>query len=64
MNYNVCSTCWAANGRAGMLINNECLNCYDTRETGAITIHANLERTEEEIKKTISIIDNKNNNTV
>lgn len=58
MTFNTCKTCGANNGRAGMLINDDCLNCYDTRTTGAVTIHSSLIRTEEEIKKTIGIVDN------
>ena len=56
MQYNVCKTCGAKDGRAGLLINDECQNCYDTRNTGKITIHANLARTDEEIQKTFAII--------
>lgn len=58
MTHNTCKTCGANNGRAGMLINEECLNCHDTRRTGTITIHANLERTEDERGKTMNIIKN------
>lgn len=56
MQYNKCKTCEANNGRAGMLINDECLNCYETRETGKIVIHANLKRTDNEIEKTMDIL--------
>lgn len=66
MGYNICKTCGAADGRAGMLVNDECLNCYDTRDTGTVSIHLNLERTEEELKKTMAIIENKDtiNNSI
>ena len=66
MKYNVCSTCGAKDGRAGMLIDTkdgngaECLNCYDTRKSGEITLHGNLSRTEDEIKKTFKILDSGN----
>jgi hypothetical protein len=56
MQHNVCKTCGANNGRAGMLINDECLNCYDTRTTGEITIHSSLTRTPEEIENTMGIL--------
>jgi len=74
MEYNICGTCGAKDGRAGLLIgsnlNNrgnrfctesvafvsECGNCYDTRESGSITIHTNLIRTDEEIQRTMNII--------
>lgn len=64
MEYNECANCGANEGRAGMLIGNNsieksdfCLNCNDTRETGEVVIHANLIRTEEEIAKTISLVE-------
>lgn len=62
MQYNVCETCGASNGRAGNLISmtgespSECMNCYDTRRTGDLTIHANLNRTQEELAKTTAIL--------
>lgn len=56
MEYNVCKTCNAKNGRAGLLINDECENCYDTRKTGEIVIHVNLPRTNEEIQRTMNIL--------
>lgn len=63
MEYNVCGTCGAKDGRAGLLIGDgtlsECLNCHDTRKTGIITIHSNLIRTDEEITKTMKILDTK-----
>ena len=56
MHYNVCKTCGADEGRAGMLINGECLNCHDTRLDSAVVIHAHLRRTDEEVAKTFAII--------
>ena len=63
MEYNTCGTCGAKDGRAGLLIgsdlNNhiqECGNCYDTRKSGDIIIHMNLIRTDEEIQKTMNIL--------
>jgi len=56
MEFNQCKTCGANNGRAGTLIDGECLNCHDTRETGAGCVHENLQRTPEELKKTFAII--------
>lgn len=58
MEYNTCKTCGANNGRAGLLINDECKNCHDTRKSGDIVVHAGLSRTEEELKKTFQIPDN------
>jgi hypothetical protein len=54
--YNVCSTCGAKDGRAGMLINGDCENCHDTRKTGEVVVHTNLSRTPEELQKTASIL--------
>jgi hypothetical protein len=54
--YNVCSTCGAKDGRAGTLINGDCQNCYDTRKTGEVVVHADLSRTPEELQKTMSIL--------
>jgi hypothetical protein len=59
MQYNVCKTCGAKDGRAGLLLNWECLNCHDTRKSGDIVIHTHLSRTEEELKKTFAILDEK-----
>lgn len=59
MQYNVCKTCGADNGRAGMLINDECLNCHDTRKNGFITIYAHLTRKDGEIKRTFDILKTK-----
>jgi hypothetical protein len=62
MQYNTCDTCGACDGRAGMLIGKigsdfqECLNCNKTRKTGNIVIHADLNRTTEELALTMSII--------
>jgi hypothetical protein len=56
---NVCKTCKADNGRAGMLLNGECLNCYHTRKTGDVCIHSGLSRTDAEIQATMGIL-NKN----
>ena len=67
MQYNVCETCGAKDGRAGLLIKtkgtnlSECINCHDTRERKEVVIHMRLSRTEEEIKKTMAILDRKNN---
>jgi len=55
--YNLCKTCGAKDGRAGDLFNGECLNCYKTRMTGEVSIHAWLPRTDEEISKTIAILE-------
>ncbi len=57
MEYNVCGTCGASDGRAGLLINGECMNCHDTRKSGDISIHTNLPRTEEEILRTFKILE-------
>lgn len=64
MQYNECGVCGAKDGRAGLLIGNlskglvhACLNCHDTRTNGEIVIHSNLIRSEEEIKKTFSLLD-------
>lgn len=63
--FNVCSTCGAKDGRAGLLISSpsvgsqdDCLNCYDTRKTGTATIHTHLRRFPEEIVKTLNILTN------
>ena len=63
MQYNICETCGACDGRAGNLISqedgshpDECINCNTTRQTGEVFISC-LSRTEEEIKKTIAIIE-------
>ena len=66
MQFNECQVCGAKDGRAGMLIGNSlkglvhaCLNCHDTRTKGEITIYSNLVRTEEELKKTFALLDNR-----
>jgi hypothetical protein len=61
MQWNVCETCGAKDGRAGLLRKikdgpAECLNCSDTRQQGAVVIHSNLKRTDEEIQKTMDIL--------
>jgi len=56
MEYNVCPTCGACDGRAGLLINGECSNCHDTRQTGNIVLHGHLCRTETEWARTMSIV--------
>lgn len=58
--YNECTTCGAKDGRAGLLINEECRNCHDTRKTGVATIHTNLCRLPDEIVKTLNILVNVN----
>jgi hypothetical protein len=64
MEYNVCGICGAKDGRAGLLIGNDvtglvhaCLNCHETRTTGNIVIHTDLIRTDEEIVKTMAILE-------
>ena len=63
MQYNICETCGANNGRAGLLISNEqgvlfeCINCHTTRKTGEVFIDMSLLRTEVEIKKTMAILE-------
>lgn len=56
MVHNTCSTCGANNGRAGLLLDKECENCHDTRQSGAVCIHLNLKRTDEEIARTMEIL--------
>ncbi len=56
MEYNVCKTCRASDGRCGMLIDGECLNCHKTRETGEVQIDMSLPRTSEELKRTMEIL--------
>ncbi len=63
MQFNICETCGACDGRAGILFGlenniNECENCKDTRETYSIVLHTHLIRTEEEIQKTFKILEN------
>lgn len=56
MQYNICKTCGASDGRAGNLINGECMNCYETRKTGNVCIYINLKRTDDEIQRTMEIV--------
>lgn len=63
MEYNECKVCGANGGRAGMLISSEsigikdaCRNCFDTKEKREVVVHLNLNRTTEEINKTINIL--------
>lgn len=56
MQYNTCKTCGASDGRCGSLINDECMNCHKTRQYGVLYIDVTLNRTDEEIMKTKSII--------
>ena len=63
MEYNVCKICGAKDGRAGFLVGNPdmglvdaCQNCDDTRRTGTVVIHSHLQRTCEEIQKTMDIL--------
>ena len=61
MEYNECATCGAGGGRCGLTIDGghgfECENCRKTRETGTVSLCANLERTEEEGAKTMAILE-------
>lgn len=54
--YNVCKTCYASDGRCGILIDDECLNCHKTRETGEVHIDMSFPRTSEELKRTMEIL--------
>jgi hypothetical protein len=63
MQYNECKYCGAKDGRAGFLvcspaknIENACKNCYDTLSSGVVTINTNLNRTSDEINKTINLL--------
>ena len=56
MQFNVCKTCGARDGRAGILVNDECKNCSDTRTSNEITFHADLNRTDEELLNTSNIL--------
>ncbi|KKL14471.1 hypothetical protein LCGC14_2515310, partial [marine sediment metagenome] len=56
-----CETCGACDGRCGMLIQlpngpDECLNCRDTRKRQEVVIHGDLERTSEELARTMEIL--------
>lgn len=57
--YNTCKHCGANNGRAGNLINGKCMNCHDTETTENVVIHMQLPRTDEEIAKTMELLENK-----
>ena len=59
MEYNLCKTCGACDGRAGFLINNECENCHETRKRNAVFVNIMLNRTQEELKKTMEILKGK-----
>lgn len=54
--YNICKTCGACDGCCGMTIDGECLNCYHTREQGKFVLHAELDRTPEELARTGAIL--------
>jgi len=56
MTFNTCKTCGANNGRAGLLIDGECLNCSETRKTGTLIIHLELNRTDAELNRTAIIL--------
>ena len=69
MEYNICETCDAKDGRAGMLIGleglpMECKNCSDTRKTGKLVLHTNLPRTNEEVKLMVQRIIDKTQPTI
>ena len=57
MEYNVCNTCGAKDGRCGILVNGECQNCSHTREIGHCILHTDLPRTGEEVKRTFAILE-------
>lgn len=57
MIYNTCKTCGAHDGRCGVTIDGECWNCHHTRKNGNVSISTALQRTEEEIERTIDILD-------
>jgi hypothetical protein len=66
MQYNECDYCGAKDGRAGLLISSPqlniikaCQNCYDTLKNGEITIHTRLNRTQEELEKTMKLLTKK-----
>jgi hypothetical protein len=56
MEHNECETCGANDGRAGLLINGECLNCHETRKTGEIKVYASLQRTDKEMAILFGIV--------
>lgn len=61
MHYNTCDVCGATDGRCGNLIadrgrgdkNGLCRNCYQTRERGEVVVYAELDRTFEELQRTM-----------
>lgn len=57
--YNRCKTCGACDGRCGLTIDDECLNCHETRKRGEFVLHADLDRTPEEIELTVKILKKK-----
>ena len=61
MQYNVCETCGAKDGRAGYLVKISdgpaaCQNCKDSRKQRQVVIHSHLRRTDEEIAKTMQLV--------
>jgi hypothetical protein len=63
MEFNICKYCGAKDGKAGLLISSPslkikyaCQNCYDTLSTKVLTIYTHLNRTEEEINKTLNLL--------
>lgn len=66
--YNECETCGANDGDCGNVISSpgnptECLNCYHTRRQGEVVLHAYLFRTDEQIQRTMAILDEVSNGT-
>lgn len=59
MTFNECKTCHAKDGRCGTLIEGECLNCRNTRKLGDFILFDELIRTDEEIERTFSILNEK-----
>ena len=57
MEFNTCGHCGADGGRAGLLINNLCLNCHDTKRLRTFVLHTDLKRTAEEVQKTAALIE-------
>ncbi|KKK46849.1 hypothetical protein LCGC14_3161140 [marine sediment metagenome] len=53
---NTCKTCGACDGRCGITIDGECLNCKDTRKQGRFVLHSNLDRTPKEMEMTGKIL--------
>lgn len=63
MQHNECKYCGAKDGRAGFLISSPnlnikdaCENCYDTISNKEVTIYTRLNRTEEELERTINLL--------